>query len=125
MKLKGSNVFVDFIAISNQPDDSVGGAMISGTVSHSSVSIRLQAEPTEQLLLQQGLETPRMFTAVCKYLSNVRERDEFQVVNPYNHQYLNQRFRIIGVKYSSHNPSDPRSYMILEATRSVEAHARQ
>ena len=36
-------------------DDEVGGAVVSGTVLHQNVHTRMNPQPREQLLLQQGL----------------------------------------------------------------------
>lgn len=110
----------------NSDDDAVGGAVITGTVVYSNINIRFQAQLTEQLLLQQGLETPRIFSAVLipGYL-DIRERDLIEVIAPLDHVYYGDEFRIVGMRYSNHNKRDPRNYIMLDMVRSVRAHSRQ
>jgi hypothetical protein len=72
----GLNIQIKLWRMANADDDSVGGAQITG----SPIGLypaRLQANPTEQLLLQQGLETVRTFTCVTvPGTTTFYERDE-------------------------------------------------
>lgn len=114
------------VSTSGQADDSVGGAQPTGTVAHQNVLARIEANPEEQLLLQQGLETARTFNAVLvPGTLDIRERDELEITQPDDHIYYGVRFRIVGIRYSSHNRRDPRNYIMLSLTRSVRAHAVQ
>jgi len=107
-------------------DDYVGGAVATGTIAYLNVPCRIQAKPVQQLLLQQGLETQRTFTAVIiPGTLDVRERDEIQVTHPHDSLYHNARFRVVGLRYSDHNPRDPRNYIILDLVHSVRSHASQ
>jgi hypothetical protein len=123
--LAGNNIKVRIWRTNYSSDDTVGGAIVTGTVV-GDYPARLQANPEEQLLLQQGLETERTFkiNLVPGYL-DVRERDEVEVIAPTDHVYYGQRFRVRGVSYSSLNKRDPRSYLMLTLTRDVRAHGRQ
>ena len=125
MTLAGNNVKVRIFRISYSADNSVGGAVVTGTCI-GTYPARLQAVPEEQLLLQQGLETERTFklNLVPGYL-DIRERDELEIYEPEDHVYYGERFRIRGVTYSSFNRRDPRNYMQLTLTRDVRAHDRQ
>ena len=112
--------------VSQDPDDIVGGAMITGSVAHSNVMARIESNPEDQLLLQQGLETIRTFNALIAPGSlDVRERDELEVTAPTHHPYYGVRFRIVGVQYSSMDRYNPNSYMRLSMTREVRSHAIQ
>lgn len=107
-------------------DDVVGGAMITGTVAHSDVFARIEANPEDQLLLQQGLETVRTFNALIVPGSlDVRERDELEVSAPSHHPYYGVRFRIVGVQYSSMDKYNPNNYMRLSMIRNVRSHGLQ
>lgn len=121
----GMNIQIKLWRMANSDDDTVGGAQITG----SAVGLypaRLQSHPTEQLLLQQGLETVRTFTCtVVPGTTTFYERDEIEVTRPKDHIYYGDRFRIIGVRYADHNPRDPRNYAILDVARNVRAHAEQ
>lgn len=107
-------------------DDIVGGAMITGSVAHSNVHARIESNPEDQLLLQQGLETVRTFNALIVPGSlDVRERDELEVTAPAHHPYYGVRFRIVGVQYSSMDRYNPNNYMRLSMIRSVRSHGLQ
>lgn len=122
----GLNIRVDIIRISNDPDDVVGGAQVTGTVVYQDIAARMQANKEEQLLLQQGLQTMRTYNMVIvPGTLDINERDEVQVVKPTDHPDYGNRFRIVGVRKSDHLPRDPRNYAMLALTRSVEAHAQQ
>lgn len=119
----GFNIRASIFRENNDTDDAVGGAMITGTLMYQDVMSRLQGNRPVQALLQQGLETERTFTAlVIPGTMDIRERDEYEVTEPYDHIYHGQRFRIVNVLYADHNPRDPRNYMILSLVRSVRSH---
>jgi len=122
----GLNLRINIWRITQAPDDVVGGASITGTVSYYNVQARMNANEEQQLLLQQGLETMRTFNmTVSPGTLDIKERDEIQIVVPFNHPYIDDRFRVVGIRYQDLDPTDPRSYMLLSLTRSVRAHAIQ
>ena len=118
----GYNVWLNIWRITFPSDNVVGGSQPSGTVVYSHVPARFQANPEEQLLLQQGLETQRTFKATLgPGTLDIYERDEVEVTHPFDHHYFGDRFRIISVSYSDHNPRDPRNYLMLTLRRIVRA----
>lgn len=120
----GGNIRVNVYRMTPQTDDYVGGAMISGSVVHTAVPMRMQGDPDEQVLLQQGYETLRTYTFTVSIGGlDIRERDELQVVFPPSYPYYNAKFRVMNVRYSDLN--DPRRYMILAVQRSVRSHTEQ
>ena len=122
----GLNLKSSIWRIDYEEDNSVGGAVTTGTVVYENVFTRLQANMEEQLLLQQGLETQRTFrVVVVPGTMDIRERDELEVTQPADHVYYGGRFRIIGVTYSNLTPRDPRNYLMLTLDRSVRTHDRQ
>lgn len=123
----GFNARVNIWRIDYDSDDAVGGAMITGSVAHSNVMARIEANEQEPLLMQQqGLETIRTFNALIIPGSlDVRERDELEVTTPVHHPYYGVRFRIVGVQYSSMDRYNPNNYMRLSMTREVRSHANQ
>jgi hypothetical protein len=124
--MAGDNVRFRIWAYSFPSDDSVGGAQPSGTVLYDQVQGRFQANRESQLLLQQGLETVRTFSArLIPGTLVIHERDELEVVEPFDHPYHGQMFRVVSMRYSDFNPRDPRNYILLSLVRSVEAHASQ
>ena len=123
----GYNTRVQIHRINYASDDSVGGAVITGTVAHEHVMARIEANEQEQLLMQQpGLETVRTFNAlIVPGTLDVRERDELEITAPDYHPYYALRFRIVGVQFSSMDRYNPNAYMRLSMVRSVRSHANQ
>jgi len=122
----GMNCRVHIWRIGYDQDDDVGGAMITGSVAYSNVHARIEANPEEQILLQQGFETRRTFNALIVPGSlDIRERDELEIFAPAHHPYYGVRFRIVGVQYSSMDKYNPNNYMRLSMMRSVRSHAIQ
>ena len=122
----GYNIRANIYRINWGTDDVVGGAVTTGTLQYQNVYARFQAQPEEQLILQQGLETVRTFTCnVIPGTLDIRERDEFEVSKPTDHIYYGQRFRITNVRYTDLNKRDPRNYLMLSLSRDVRAHDNQ
>ncbi len=127
MTQAGLNCRVDIYRIDFGDDDVVGGAVTTGSLQFQNILARVQANPTEPLLVQQqGLQALRTFDAnVIPGTLDIRERDELEVIKPSDHVYYGDRFRIIEVRHSDFNKRDPRNYMMLQMTRSVRAHDQQ
>lgn len=126
MTISGNNCRINIWSISEDTDNVVGGAMITGTVLYQNIPARFQSDREDILLFQQGLETNKTFTFTITpgYLV-VHERDELEICQPIDHTYYGDRFRAVSVRHSDFNHRDPRNYLIIHATRSVEAHERQ
>ena len=122
----GLNIRVNVWRITTPIDDHVGGALITGTVIYHDVQARMEEVPAQMLLVQQGLETLSTFrmTLVPGTLT-IYERDEVEVVQPRDHYYYGQRFRVKNVSHSSFNPRDPRNYLMLVLNRSDRMHDLQ
>lgn len=123
--VSGLNLLIRIHRITYLADDSVGGAQPTGT-SYADYQARMQANPDEQLLLQQGLETNRTFSVVLvPGNKDILERDEVEIIRPTDHPYYGLRFRIVSMRHSDHNPRDPRNYSLLTLTRNVISYASQ
>ena len=126
MTIAGVNCRVDVWRYAWADDDSTGGAVTTGTLYYQDIMARIQANPEQQLIMQQGLETVRTYTVtLIPGTLDIRERDEIEVVKPTDHHYYGDFFRVIGVRYTDLNPRDPRNYMILQTSRSERAHSKQ
>jgi hypothetical protein len=122
----GFNTKVRIWRINYDPDDVVGGAQITGSVQYEEVRARLESNPEDQLLLQQGLETEKTFNAlVIPGTLEIKERDELQIIEPDHHPYYADRFRITSVQYSSMDIYNPNSYIRLSLVRSEVSHGVQ
>lgn len=104
-------------------DDSVGGAVPSGTILYDPVFARISEKRSTQALLEQGLETPSIFEALVEpgnmqVESNMVYEDSYYPASP----YYGKKFVIIGV----HNPSlndTSRRYLGLTLRRFDVAHS--
>ena len=109
-----------------EDDDVVGGSIITGSVQYDNLLARIEANPEDQLLLQQGLETTKTFNAlVIPRTLDILERDELEITKPVYHPYYAVRFRITSVQRSSMDSYNPNVYTRLSMIRSVTAHAVQ
>lgn len=118
----GMNCLVTFIRWVDADDD-VGGNAPSGTVLHSSISARIEEGQASSLLLQQGLETRKVFSAVFWGHNLIfREQDEIIVTSPPNYKYYNKRFRVVSQTESSNHPAQKRNVYIAKLIRSQISH---
>lgn len=120
----GLNIRINIWTMNPGPDDAVGGATITGTVTHSNVPARLTLRRPSQLMLEQGLETTKVADLLLQgHNINVNERDEIQVIWPLDHPFLNDRFRVEGVQPSSRRERfGPKQYTV---TRIEESRRQQ
>ena len=80
-------------------DDSVGGAMITGTPVYSNLPVAISSRRPTQASLEQGLEVEAIYDLTARQCNAIiYERDEVEVTCPTNHPYYGLRFRIIGVQ---------------------------
>jgi hypothetical protein len=107
-------------------DDVVGGAMISGTLVYESVQCAFQDSRATQALYEQGLEVPRLVDCVMiPETMDIRERDEVEVVSPYNHRFVNKRLRIIEVIRGITHPSSRHGHIELRLQRVERTRTQQ
>lgn len=79
-------------------DDSVGGAMITGTPVASDQLMGIFPRRPSQISLEQGLETEALFDATVKCGVAIYERDEVEVTCPVSSPHYGLRFRVMGVQ---------------------------
>lgn len=105
-------------------DDVVGGADPTGTIVLWNVLSRFQQNEPTQVFLEQGIEANRVYEAmVIPGTLDIRDNDEYQISKPNDHPFHNERFRIVGVQYSSHTPRDPRNFLKLYLHKIVRSRA--
>ena len=122
--ISGMNSRMNIWRINFTTDDEVGGAVITGTLMYQNVHCRVEAVRPEMILVQQGLEIPRIFTAhVVPATLIIRERDEIEVTIPLNHAHYMERMIVRGVQTLGMRPSDSRSYQVLTLSKKEYAHA--
>lgn len=84
--------------INQATDDSVGGAIITGTPQAVNVPMGLYSRRPTQSSLEQGLEVPALFDATVKCGTVIYERDELEVTCPSHSPHYGLRFRVMGVQ---------------------------
>ena len=122
----GLNAFALIRKIAQGADDSAGGSIVTGTVVHENVGIRIQQQPEEPLLLQQGVEILKTFTALCTPVTlDIDENYEIEVTAPQTYYLYGKPLKVINHRPADFLPSDGRNYVLLTLTRSHEAHGIQ
>ena len=103
-------------------NDDQGGAVPTGTVLYNPVFARIASSKPTQVLLEQGLETPEIFTGYLSYVSysptgtfDVQHNDQYEVMYPPVSPFYQKRFVIIGVQHVSYN--DPRRFLRVSMRR--------
>ncbi len=77
-------------------DDDQGGSVPSGTVLYEPVFARIYSEKPTLALLEQGLLTPSLFSAILEPGDIlIRNNDQYEVTSPNISPYKNLRFVII------------------------------
>lgn len=122
----GENCRSTIFRITQGTDDYVGGATVTGSAVYEGVLTHFEQEPEDQIFAAQGLETLRTFKAtIVPGTLVIKERDELMITHPIDHPEYGNRFRITSMQHTSHNPRDPRNYLLLQLVRSVKAHTIQ
>jgi hypothetical protein len=122
----GLNILASIRKIAQSTDDSSGGSVTTGTVVHENVRMRIQQQPEEPLLLQQGAEILKTFTALCTPVTlDIDENYEVEVTAPTTYYLYGKPLKVINHRPADFLPSDSRNYVLLTMTRSHEAHETQ
>ena len=108
-------------------DDSVGGAVPTGTTLYEPIFGRFSAEKPTLALLEQGLETPTIFNATLSYprlttgTFDIEHNDQYEVTYPPSSPFYNKKYVIIGIRNTSFN--DGRHYVQCTLRRLVTANS--
>jgi len=101
-------------------DDSVGGAEATSSLTYKNIRGTMLIRPPSQLLLEQGLETPRVADVIIRPrpgTATLYERDQLLVTGPPGHPNLNERWRIESVQQPDMHPKNRRTFFKLRCTR--------
>lgn len=120
----GLNQVCSILRFSYPQDDTAGGAVPSGTVVYSNLDVRIKSEKPTQALLEQGLQTPTIFTAIVHEGNiEIEHNDQVLFTAPRIGFFYNKKFRIIGIQRSSNNPFQDRNQIVLTLKRWEESHS--
>ena len=112
------------IRFSYPADDSSGGAVPSGTVLYSHLDIRIASEKPTMALVEQGLQTPTIYSALL-FEGNVdiQHNDQIEVILPVVGWFYGKKFRVVGVQHSSTHPFLERNQIRLTLRRIEQSHS--
>lgn len=126
--IAGFNIKGRIWRFTNSANDSVGGAVPTGTVLYDPVWSRIRSEKPTLALLEQGLETPEIFTAHFSYVAysatgtfDVQHNDQYEVTFPIISQHYGKKFVIIGIRPASY--SDDRKHLVVTLRREETANS--
>lgn len=123
MSPAGLNRLAELTTFSYPNDDSVGGAQPSGTVVYPNLIIRIRSEEPTQALLEQGLQTPTIYSAhLFPGNIDIKHNDQVRITSPAGDWFYNKKFRVIGVQRSSNNLQD-RNFVRITLRRFEESHS--
>ena len=120
----GLNCKVTIWCMEKEPDDSVGGAMLSGTAAYTDVLARFSPQQPTVQFLEQGLETQRLWRVrIVPGTLVIYENDELELTYPTEHALYGHRFRILGRGDDSLHPGQGRAHIDLTVSRIVRSRA--
>lgn len=119
----GINRIAELTTFSYLNDDSVGGAQPSGTVLYQNLVVRIKSEEPTLALLEQGLETPTIYTALI-FPGNIeiKHNDQLRFTAPIRDWFYNKKFRVIGIQRSSSHPNLDENQVRVTLRRFEESH---
>lgn len=120
----GLNQVARLIRFNYISDDVVGGAVPSGTVVYENLLVRIKSEEPTQALLEQGLQTPTIYTGLL-FAGNItiEHNDQLEIVAPMGSWFYEKKFRVIGVQRSSNHPAQDRNQIRVTMRRYEESHS--
>jgi hypothetical protein len=118
----GLNLLVNIRRQSQADDDSVGGANVTGTFVYELIPASIRQNMPSDAQRIQGLESQVTYNFTVQgmrggTLITLYEKDEVVVMQPINHPYANQTFRITGVNTPTQRISRSRLHCTLRRTR--------
>lgn len=120
----GLNRVCRLIRFSYPADDSVGGAVPSGTILYSNLDIHIKAEKPTMALVEQGLQIPTIYTALLfEGNTAIEHNDQIEFTAPVNDWYYSKKFRVIGIQRSSNHPAHDRNQIRIQLKRWEASHA--
>lgn len=120
----GLNQVARLIRFSYPADDAAGGAVPSGTVVYENLLVRIKSEESTQALLEQGIQTPTIYTGLL-FAGNItiEHNDQLEIVAPMGSWFYGKKFRVIGIQRSSNHPAQDRNQIRVTMRRYEESHS--
>ena len=117
----GNNVLAKFWRFSYPIDDSVGGALPSGTIIYEGIQGRIQDATPIAAFAIQGVSTDKIVMGeFYPGTLAIKEYDQCEITSPPNHPYLGLKLRIDTVQKPNYHPADPRGFLLLTMVRDTK-----
>lgn len=114
----GLNLRGNIIRMNQQTDDSVGGAILSGTVVGNNLLMAIYSRRPSQISLEQGLEVEALFDATVKCGVAIQERDLVEVTCPESSPHYGLKFRVMGVQAARRTRASERHLTLVRTRQS-------
>lgn len=122
----GLTVFMRVWHLSNDSDDSIGGALITGTIIYENVPATITETGGSIIMVQQGYEVPATYKVFAKMPQGViQELDELEITYPSNHPLYAKHLRVVRIHLLSVGSYSRRNFVHMTVSRSDYAHANQ
>src|SRR4030065_2522353 len=114
----GFTVFMRVWHLSNNPDDTIGGALTTGTVIYENVPATITETGGSITMAQQGYEVPATYKVYAKMPQGViHELDELEITYPSNHPLYNKHLRVTRIHLLSLNAYSRRNFVYMTVVR--------
>lgn len=114
----GLNARIRVWRMSEMTDDSVGGAMLTGTIAYESLEARLQPLKPDPLFLFQGIETNKIIRCTTRPATiSIYENDEIEVTWPPQQAEFGVRYKVMKIQRDGLHPLDRRNFLELQLSR--------
>ena len=112
--------------LTNNSDDSIGGALTTGTVIYDNVPATITETGGSITMAQQGYEVPATYKVYAKMPQGViQELDELEIRYPSSHPLYGKHLRVVRIHLLALNSGSRRNFVYMTVSRSDHAHANQ
>jgi hypothetical protein len=123
MSPAGLNQVCRLIRFSYPADDSVGGAVPSGTVLYANLDIRISSQKPTMALVEQGVQTISLFNAMLfEGNAEILHNDQIEITAPSMGWYYGKKFRVVAIQRSGNHPYQERNQIKLLLRRWEQSH---
>ena len=119
----GMNVLFRVYRLTQSSDDSIGGAVFTGSAVGDFYG-RFNEEKPSKMLLEQGIEVARLGTVLLRYHKaadpnalTIEERDQIEIVRPIQHPFYGKRFHILSIQHMPTHPNQRRNLIRMSVRR--------
>lgn len=107
-------------------DDAIGGAVPTRSAVYTNIKCRVSSVRPTIFSREAGVETPKLYNVIIQQklppaALEIREKDDFYLTSPANHELYRLYIQIDGVQIDSIHPNDPRRHIELTLSRTARS----